>query len=147
MNRIAALVALACVASLAHADEVSHRKPGLWVIVTQPTAPQRQPMTHRLCLDRDTEALMNRMSAGTLQQACAKNEMHAAAGHITLHAVCSFGSSQLTSDAVITFNGDSSYSSDTHARFEPPLKGTGETHTCRRASGSAPVRPIWRRAT
>jgi hypothetical protein len=120
---------LAALAGLAHADELPHRRPGLWAVVSQPSNPQQKPTTHRLCLDRDTEALANRMSVGTVQQACAKNDMHVTGNRITMHAVCSFGNSQQTSDAVITFSGDSSYRADVHARFEPPMMGTGETHT------------------
>src|SRR5581483_2890865 len=114
---------------LVHADEMPHRKAGLWQIVTQPSNPQPKPMTHKLCLDKETEVLLNRMSSGVLQQDCARNDMHVSGGKLIMHAVCGFGGSQQTSDAVITFSGDTGYSAETHARFDPPLMGHAESRT------------------
>ena len=120
-------ILLLAMVPLAHADEIPHRKAGLWQIVTQPSDPQSKPMTHKLCLDKETEALLNRMSSGVMQQDCAKNDMHVSGGKLLMHTVCGLGGSQQTADVIITFSGDTSYVAESHTRFEPPLMGHAES--------------------
>jgi hypothetical protein len=129
MRSIACVIALAACAGPAVADELPHRKPGLWEIVSQPSNPKLHPMTQRLCLDRDTDALLARFGVQTGQQACSTLDIKVSGSRATIHAVCSLGSSTLTSDAVTTYSGDSSYRTEVHGKFAPAFAGTTDTHT------------------
>jgi hypothetical protein len=126
---ISGVLALAVISGLARGDELPQRKAGLWEIVSTDVSAKRPPMKQRLCLDRETDALLNNMGIATSQQACAKNEMQVAGNRVTIHVVCDFGGSQLTSDGVITYSGDSSYRNEVHGHFQPPMAGVGDTHT------------------
>ena len=126
---MALLVAFSIVGGTALGDELPHRKPGLWEIVTTDAASKRAPMIQRMCLDRETDALLNKMGMSAGQQACAKNDVHVSGNRVTVHAVCDMGSTQLTSDGVITYSGDSSYRNEMHGKFQPPMAGLAETHT------------------
>lgn len=121
-------LALVVISSLARGDEVPQRKPGLWEIVSTDKNAQTPPMKQRVCLDRETDALLNKVGLATSQQACAKNEMHVSGNRVTMHVVCDFGHSQLTADGVITYIGDSSYRNEMHGHFQPPMAGVGDTH-------------------
>jgi hypothetical protein len=128
LKRFATVVMLSSIMSLANADEFPHRKPGLWEIATQSSNSQEPPMTQRICLDRETDELMYRQGAG-VGPSCKKFEMHASGKSLTVSVVCDFGKSQLTSNGVTTFSGDTAYHTDVHGRFDPPMAGTGETHS------------------
>lgn len=122
------VLALAVISGLASGDELPQRKAGLWEIVSTDASAKRPPMKQLLCLDRETDALLNKMGIATSQQACAKNEMRVTGNRVTIHAVCDFGGSQLTSDGVITYSGDSNYRNEMHGHFQPPVAGVGDTH-------------------
>jgi hypothetical protein len=126
---ISGLLALSVITGLAQGDELPHRKAGLWEIVSTNVGAKRPLMTQRLCLDRETDALLNKMGLAASQQACAKSEMIVTGNRATLHVVCNFGRSQLISDGVVTYSGDSSYRNEIHGRLEPPMAGSGDTHT------------------
>lgn len=126
MKRYATILVLAACVGVAHADDIPHRKAGLWEVTTQPSTPEAKPKTHKLCLDRDTEALLNRMSSGTLQEDCSKHDMHVSGGKLLMHSVCALGGSQQTSDVVVTFSGDTSYTAEVHSKYEPPFMGRTE---------------------
>lgn len=126
---ILGVLALAVIGGLARSDELPQRKAGLWEIVSTDASAKRPPMKQRLCLDRETDGLLNKMGIATSKQACAKNEMQVTGNRVTFHAVCDFGGSQLTSDGVITYSSDSSYRNEVHGHFQPPMAGVGDTHT------------------
>ena len=126
---ISGVLTLALISGLASGDELPQRKAGLWEIVSTDVSAKRPPQRQRLCLDRESDALLNKMGVATGRQACATNEMHVTGNRVTIHAVCDFGRSQLTTDGVITYSGDSSYRNEMHGRFEPPMAGIGDTHT------------------
>jgi len=135
------LLALAAVGGLAAADELPQRKPGLWEIVTQPSKPDQKPMMQRLCLDREIDAQLTRMGFQMGAEACSKFDVHRMGSRVTLHSECTFGSSKFTSDAVMTYTGDSAYRNESHGRFNPPMMGMGETHTVQDAKwlGACPA--------
>lgn len=141
MKSIACAIALAVCAGTAAADELPPRKAGLWEIVTQPSNPKLQPRTQRLCLDHDTDALLSRMGVQTGQQACSTLDVKVSGNRATIHAVCKLGESTLTSDAVTTYSGDSSYRTEIHGRFAPAFAGTSDTRTVQdgKWSGACPA--------
>lgn len=129
MKVVSGLLVLSVITGLAQGDELPHRKAGLWEIVSTEAGAKRPPMMQRLCLDRESDALLNKMGFATGQQACAKYEVHVTGNRVTIHVECDFGRSQLTSDGVITYSGDSSYRNEMHGHFQPPMAGVGDTHT------------------
>jgi hypothetical protein len=110
--------ALALVTAV-HADEIPHRKPGLWEITTVGSTTR----TQKVCLDRDTEALLDRAAVATSQETCSKTEMQMSGAHLHLKASCDMGGTRMVSEATTTFDGDSAYQTIVHATFNPPMMG------------------------
>ena len=129
MQRIIVLLVLASFSGLAGAGEAPHRKAGLWEIAMKEANGEAPARKQHVCLDRETDALLNRMGLQTGHEACAKLDLRVQGNRMTIHAVCSFGKSQLTSDDVTTYDGDTSFHAETKGKFEPPMAGTAATHT------------------
>jgi hypothetical protein len=129
MKAIAPFAALAVVSTLAHSDTLPLRKEGLWELVSTTPDSKRPPRTQRVCLDRETDALLNTMGVTVGKQVCSKNDVHVSGNRVTIHSVCDFGGSQLTSEGVITYSGDSSFRNEVHGHFQPAMAGVSETHT------------------
>lgn len=129
MKTVVAVAALAFVSTLARGDTLPQRKEGLWELVSTTPDSKRPPMTQRICLDRETDALLNKMGLMVGKQVCSKSEFHVSGNRVTTRAVCDLGASQLTSEGVITYSGDSSFRNEIHGRFQPAMAGVSETHT------------------
>ncbi len=129
MKAIAWWVALALVSTVAHGDTPPQRKAGLWELVSTTPDSKRPPRTQRICLDRETDALLNKMGVMVGKQVCSKNDVRVSGNRVTTLSVCDFGGSQLTSEGVITYLGDSSFRNEVHGHFAPAMAGVSETHT------------------
>ena len=129
MKAMAGLAALTVISTLAHGDTLPQRKAGLWELVSTTPDSKRPPRTQRVCLDRETDALLNKMGLTVGKQVCSKNDVHVSGNRVTIVSVCDFGGSQLTSEGVITYSGDSSFRNEVHGRFQPAMAGVSETHT------------------
>lgn len=116
------LIALASLVGVAVAADAPHRKPGLWEMTSHAS-------TRRICLDRETEDLMNRMAVASGQEACSKVETHASGNQFTAKAVCNMGGVKMSSEAVTTFTGDTASTTKVHTIFDPPLAGRSQADT------------------
>jgi Protein of unknown function (DUF3617) len=123
------------------ADDIPHRKAGLWQIQTRTATSTRPEMVERICLDRETEALLDRAAVASVGQSCSKSDVHVAGSHVTIKATCNMGASRMSSEASITFEGDSAYHTVIHATFDPPImsRRTSDSVQDARWTGSCPA--------
>jgi hypothetical protein len=135
------VLAASGLAGLANADDIPHRKPGLWEIVTRASSTAAPSMSQNVCLDRETEALLDRAGIESSQQACSKAEIHSSGNRVTVKAVCSMGASRMTSEAVTTFASDAAYRTEVHATFDPPMAGRSSSDSVQEAKwvGACPA--------
>ena len=124
-----AVMALAGLAGVAVAADVPHRKPGLWEMTSQSSNSKAASITRRICLDRESEDLLNRQGVAASREACSKVEMHSSGNQFTAKAVCSLGTVKMTSEAVTTFTGDTASTTKVHATYEPALAGRSQSDT------------------
>jgi hypothetical protein len=112
--------------SVAYADEMPARKPGLWEInTTQSGSPTD---VSRLRIDAPTKAnLMAKANAAT-KEICSRHDTHREGDAITEDSVCNPMSSRMTTHAVTTFHGDSAYTRIYTSHYDPPFTGKTETN-------------------
>jgi hypothetical protein len=141
--RLAAALATSAtvLGGLAWADDLPPRKPGLWQVdMTMPGAPT-QMRGMQMCIDATTDAAMYKMGMSASQGACSKNEIHRSGSTVTADAVCKFGDSQMTTQAVTKFTGDTAYHTDIHTKFDPPMMGRSESVMAQDAKWAGPCPP------
>ena len=129
MKTRAILIVLAGLAGVAVAADVPHRKPGLWEMTSHSADSKGASITRRICLDRETEDLLNRQGVAASQEACSKVEMHSSGNQFTAKAVCNMGSVKMTSEAVTTFVSDTASTTKVHTTYEPALAGRSQSDT------------------
>ena len=111
-----------------HADDWPVRKAGLWEITMSHSNDKEPPMVQRICVDRETDAMMNRQAA-SMGPKCEKHDVHASAQKVTSSSVCDFGSSKLTSSVEMTYTGDTAFHADIQGHFDPPKAGMSDTRS------------------
>ncbi len=129
MKTAIALMTLASLAGVAAAADIPHRKPGLWEMTSHSTTSKGAEISRRICLDRESEDLLNRQGVASAQEACSKVEMHSSGNQFTAKAVCNLGSVKMTSEATTTFTGDSASTTKVHTTFDPPLAGRSQSES------------------
>jgi hypothetical protein len=66
------LLTMTAAAGVAFAADVPHRRAGLWEIVTGASSTAAPRMSQRVCLDRETDELLDQAGIGVSQQMCSK---------------------------------------------------------------------------
>jgi hypothetical protein len=101
-------------------------KPGLWEMTTvQGSSP---PSTLKACMDEKTDELFSNMIGGLQKSKCPDLQVHTDGSKITSDGVCKLGATQATLHGVVVFQGNTSYQTDTHAHYDPPLMGKTDVH-------------------
>ena len=138
-----ALGAIVYAATGTRVDHSSKRKPGLWHIVTETgsmTAPSREI---RICIDSATEDTLYQLSTnGGSGAACDRTGVRRLNDTLTTEMVCKVGETKITTQTVITYNGDSAYHSEIKAHFDPPTMNGRSGSTARQDAkwlGSCPA--------
>jgi hypothetical protein len=121
------LIALAGLVSVAFAADIPHRKPGLWEMISHSSTSTGMQTSRRVCLDRETEDLLNRMAVAAGQGVCSKVEILNKGDQFIAKAVCNMCSVKMTSEAITTFTGDTASTTKIHATFDPPLAGRAQS--------------------
>ncbi len=143
-------ILLACSASIATAaaaQAMPKLKAGLWEntvlregINTKKEAKGETP-TSTMCLDDTVMEQMMKMGQGMSQKMCSKNTTQVSGNKMTGSVECKMGSSTISSTSTTTFNGDSSYRTESKSVYNPPLYGTKETVTVTDAKYLGPCKP------
>ena len=138
---MAPLLLLALLPALqARAVEIPVRKPGLWeVSMNREKAPAH---VSRLCIDAATEVRTRKMGQADTAGLCSRHEVSRSGNIVTTDSVCRIGSSQVTTHAVTTFNGDDAYSTVVASHFDPPTRtGLADSSMTQEAKWLGPCGP------
>jgi len=139
-NALILAMSISMLGCAAHADEFPARKPGLWEITT--TQKGSPPDVARLCIDVATEAELLKNAKSTMATICSRHDIRVSGNIATDDSVCRPMSSEQTSHAVTTFNGDAAYTTVTTSHYKPAIYGQGrhEHDAGREVDG-----PLWAR--
>jgi hypothetical protein len=131
-----ALVLPLSATAVAVADEFPPRKPGLWEVAV--TAEKHSPVTMKMCIDKDTDQLFQKVGTDLSAQACAHADVKIVGNVATADAQCKVGSSTLTSTAVTSFKGDVAFHSEVKSHFEPAVTGRTDVLVAQEGKWSGP---------
>jgi hypothetical protein len=119
-----AALAIGCVvAGQAHCADVLQHRPGLWEMSVQSADSNRPARAYRLCLDASTEANLLQLAGAMPKEMCSKSGTRLEGAQRISDSVCSIGSSQATTHAVVTFDGDTAFRADIRIHYEPAFLG------------------------
>lgn len=103
------MVAAVTGTTVARADEMPTRKPGLWEIRMLDTATKAAGMTMQQCTDAATDKDLTSNLSPMAKQTCSKNDVRkTAAGYMT-DAVCTVNGMSMTSHSDVTGDFNSAY--------------------------------------
>ena len=125
-------LSLLCLAASAAAVELPanlpKRKAGLWEMQMGMAGGQSQTM--KVCLDEATDKAMYQMGAQMSGSMCSKFSLAVKDGAVVADGVCSLpgpqGNVTMTSHSETRFQGDSSYSTTGHVKYDPAVMGHSE---------------------
>ena len=126
--RVSAVLAsccFTCIAASAWANDMPARKPGLWEVSMHMDTANAPTEVTKLCLDAATDAAMQGLASTS--SSCSKKEMRRDGDVVTSNSVCKFGGTEMTSQAVATFSGDTAYHVEIKTQYKPPMMGRGES--------------------
>ena len=127
MKKTVLFAAALLVAGAAAADQLPHRKPGLWQITSAMPSGRMPPMSSKLCIDARTEKAMMSMGQKASNKMCSRHSLNMAGNMATMDSTCKFGHSTVATHSTTTFSGDEAYRTETHVRYSPPLYGRTES--------------------
>jgi hypothetical protein len=144
MFRIAFLVLTAgvavSVATSAQALDMPKRKSGLWELKTT-TSNSSTPRTMQMCVDEQTDDILQNFGAGMGKKTCSKNDLRKEGNQYIGESVCSFGGSTATSRSVFTGDFTTDYRGETKSTYNPPMMGMSEASTLIEAKWTGPCKP------
>ena len=115
----ALLVVGAAACGTARGDEFPPRKAGLWQIDMAMPGGQMPPQQMKMCIDAATDAEMYKLGMNASRGSCDAPAIHRSGSTVTVGTVCKMGESQVTTQAVTKFTGDTAYPT----KFNPPMAG------------------------
>lgn len=122
--RAALLVSLAL-----YAADAPAMKEGLWSIHTvsiDNPGNKRSEGTRSLCRNHAYDARIRALAETKQKQSCKPAARTSSANGFTEESECTIQGSVITSKAVTTFTGDTSFHSETHGTYKPALYGIAE---------------------
>ena len=120
-------------ANLSLAQSMPKMKAGMWENTVMSDAAgakgKGEPTKSTMCIDDSVTEQMMKMGQGMAQAMCSKNTSQISGNKMTGSVECKMGGSTINSTSVTTFNGDTSYRSESKSVYTPPLYGMKETVT------------------
>jgi len=104
------------------ADQLPHRKPGLWQVTTTLQGARTPPAASKMCIDAQTESTLMNLGQNAVQKMCSKNSVVVRGNVATMDSVCTFGKTVMTSHSTATF-ADATFRNEMHVSYNPPLFG------------------------
>jgi Protein of unknown function (DUF3617) len=130
---IAASGLLAGAASVSMAQSMPKVKAGMWenTVVSDAAGAKgkNEPTKSTMCIDDTVMEQMMKMGQGMAQTMCSKNTSQISGNKMTGSVECKMGGSTINSTSVTTFNGDTSYRTESKSVYTPPLYGMKENLT------------------
>lgn len=134
------LIAAACLATHALAQDLPKMKPGLWEATTTTGGRSGAPphvSKSSICMNetvqKDVMAFGQNMGAK-----CSKNTMRKDGNKYLGEAECAMGNMTVKSQSVTTFSGDTSYRTESRATFSPAMAGVSESTTVHESKYAGP---------
>lgn len=123
---------LLCLAATALAVELPpnlpKRKPGQWEM--QMSGMGGQPQVVKLCVDEETDQTMYQMGAQMSGSMCSKYELSVKGSTVLADGICSIpgpqGNVTMTSHSETVFDGNTSYKTEGHIKYDPAVMGRSE---------------------
>ncbi|HEY8063984.1 MAG TPA: DUF3617 family protein [Methylosinus sp.] len=117
----------------AAADDIPHRKAGLWRIerMTQGAPSRFGPM--EMCIDEKTDDIM-RQRMGDQEQKCDKISFRREGDKYRVSSVCKMEQTVATTEGTFTGSFDSAYRAELHVTFDPPLRTRASSDIVRSSS-------------
>lgn len=122
-------IASLLVAAAASADQLPHRKPGLWQVTMAMQGTPRPPTISKFCIDAQTESALMGVGQSAMKKMCSKSSLSVSGNVATMDNTCKFGQSIQTTHSTTTFTGNSAYHTETHAHYAPALFGKTDATT------------------
>jgi len=125
---------------MAAADEIPHRKAGLWRIerMTQGAPSRFGPM--EMCIDEKTDDIM-RQRMGDQEQKCEKISFRRDGDKYRVSSVCKIEQTVATTEGTFTGSFDSAYRAELHVTFDPPLHTRAASDIVMEAKWLGPCKP------
>ena len=122
----------------AWADDFPARKPGLWQVDMAMAGGPMPPQQMKMCVDQSTDAEMFKMGMNASQGMCDKPDIHRSGSTVTISTVCRMGESQMATQAVTKFTGDTAYHTEANTKFTPPMHGREQSIVTQDARWTGP---------
>ena len=119
----ALLLAGAAGSATVRAQDFPPRKAGLWQVDMTMPGGQKTPEPMKMCIDPGTDAEMYKLGMSVSQGMCDKPDIRRSGSTVTVNTVCKMGDSQITTQAVTKFTGDTAYHTEANTKFDPPMAG------------------------
>ena len=118
------------------ADDMPKRKSGLWEITMQMQGmPNMGPIQH--CIDQNTDNLMQQ-KAEKMKPDCSVMDIKHSGSKVTVHSICTFEQTTITTDGVFEGAFDSAYKGTLHSKYNPQFNGKTETNMTQEARWLGP---------
>jgi hypothetical protein len=144
MVRIASLIlsagAALALAAGAQALDLPKRKSGLWELKTL-TSNSPAPRTMQMCVDEQTDDLMQNFGAGMGKKMCSKNELRKEGGKYVSESVCTFGTTTATTRSEFSGDFTTAYRGVSKSTYNPPMMGMTDATTEIEAKWTGPCKP------
>ncbi|MCC7039320.1 MAG: DUF3617 family protein [Burkholderiales bacterium] len=136
------LAALALVATPAPAQDYPKLRAGQWDIVVDRSRTGNGPPTMRntMCTDEAVQRDMIASGMGVSREICTRHDFRREGARYIGVAECNLGESAMTSRSVMTLSGDTAYTIDVVASFNPPFMGMKESRTVISGKYTGPCR-------
>lgn len=125
---VAAMCTGLATGAAAESAEFPPMRAGLWqVTMTAKPADGAPPRITTICLDASVQKEMMQFSQGVMRGLCSRNDIRVSGGTVTGDAECQIAGSHAITHSVMQFSGDTSYHTEAHAAYDPPLYGHAST--------------------
>lgn len=104
-----ASLAAAATPALSAGFDLPARKPGQWELSIQVDTAAMPPQVIRMCIDAETDKMLNNKFGGMASQMCSRQEQKKDGDAIVLESDCRVGDMTTTSRTVVTGSFDSAY--------------------------------------
>jgi uncharacterized protein DUF3617 len=127
VTMIVVAVASLAVCARAAADDFPKMRAGLWQTSTMTrdagSTQAFAPHTSTICIDPSVQSLMVQMAQGMMANMCSKHDLRISGRTVTGDAVCEMMGSRITTKSTMKFSSDTSYHTEAHMAYDPPLSG------------------------
>lgn len=128
-------------APAAHAVDYPKLKSGMWDVTISSTGSQPTMRKTSMCIDASVQGEMVQMGEGWTQRMCKRNVVKVEGGRFVGESECNLGESVATSRSVMSFTGDTGYTTEIDSTYNPPFMGmkTAKTRIDGRHTGACPA--------